>query len=58
MPKDRVLARARDLVAMLAAKSPTAMKLMWDTWMCTNDLDYRRSIESVVMASSMIGGLR
>lgn len=48
VPRDQVLSTARHFAAKFAAKSPVAMKLMRDTWMRANDLDYRRNIESVV----------
>jgi enoyl-CoA hydratase len=54
VPKERVLATARELAAVLAAKSPMAMKLMRDAWMRANDLDYRRNIESVVESMCLL----
>lgn len=47
-PRAEVLPRARALARRLAAKSPTAMKLLRDAFMRANDLDYRRAMESVV----------
>ncbi len=46
VPRAEVLPRA--LAQRLAAKSPMAMKLLRDAFMRANDLDYRRSMESVV----------
>lgn len=48
VPRAEVLPRARALAKRLAAKSPVAMKLLRDAFMRANDLDYRRSMESVV----------
>jgi len=45
---DQVMPEARKLARSLARKSPIAMKLLRDTFMRTNDLDYRRAMESVV----------
>lgn len=45
---DRVMAEARKLARNLSGKSPIAMKLIRDTFMRTNDLDYRRAMENVV----------
>ena len=39
---------ARALARRLAKKSPIAMKLLRDAFVRANDLDYRRSMESVV----------
>ena len=47
-PREEVLPRARALARRLAQKSPIAMKLLRDAFMRANDLDYRRSMESVV----------
>ena len=48
VPRDQVMPRARELARRLAKKSPIAMKLLRDAFMRANDLDYRRSMESVV----------
>ncbi len=48
VPRDRVLAEARDLAREFAEKSPTVMKLARDSFMRANDLDYRRNIENAV----------
>lgn len=48
VPRTEVLPRARALAKRLAAKSPVAMKLLRDAFVRANDLDYRRSMESVV----------
>ena len=48
VPRAEVLPKARALARNLAAKSPIAMKLLRDSFMRANDLDYRRAIESVV----------
>ncbi len=47
-PRAEVMPRARELARRLAKKSPIAMKLLRDAFMRANDLDYRRSMESVV----------
>lgn len=54
VPSDQVLDVARRYARNFAAKSPLAMKLMRDTWMRANDLDYRRSIENVVDAMCIL----
>lgn len=48
VPKDQVMQEARKLARNLAGKSPIAMKLIRDSFMRANDLDYRRAMESVV----------
>lgn len=48
LPRAAVLPRARALAAQLAKKSPLALKLLRDAFVRANELDYRRSIESVV----------
>ncbi len=48
LPREEVLPRARALAAQLASKSPIALKLLRDAFVRANELDYRRSIESVV----------
>jgi enoyl-CoA hydratase len=48
VPRAEVLPRARALAKRLAGKSPVAMKLLRDAFVRANDLDYRRSMESVV----------
>ena len=48
VPTDQVMLEARKLARDLSRKSPLAMKLIRDAYMRTNDLDYRRSMESVV----------
>lgn len=45
---DRVIDAARELAAAFAAKSPRVMRVGRDAFHRINDLDYRRSIESVV----------
>ena len=47
-PRAEVMPRARELARRLAKKSPIAMKLLRDAFMRANDMDYRRSMESVV----------
>jgi enoyl-CoA hydratase len=44
----QVMKAARELARKLAHKSPLAMKLMRDSFMRANDLDYRRAMESAV----------
>ena len=56
VPTDQVLAVARRYARKFAAKSPVARKLMRDTWMRANDLDYRRSIENAVDAMRILKG--
>ncbi|HBI21068.1 MAG TPA: enoyl-CoA hydratase/isomerase family protein [Legionella sp.] len=48
LPRDQVLAKARDLARRLAEKPPIAMRLLRDAFVRANDLDYRRAMESVV----------
>ena len=48
VPRAEVMPTARKLARRLAKKSPIAMKLLRDAFMRANDLDYRRSMESVV----------
>ena len=48
VPTDQVVPEARKLARDLSRKSPIAMKLIRDTFMRTNDFDYRRAMESVV----------
>ena len=48
VPRAEVMPRARALARRLAKKSPIAMKLLRDAFVRANDLDYRRSMESVV----------
>ena len=48
VPRAELMPRARELARRLAKKSPIAMKLLRDAFMRANDLDYRRSMESVV----------
>lgn len=48
VPADQVMEAARELAQKLAHKSPLAMKLLRDSFMRANDLDYRRAMESAV----------
>jgi enoyl-CoA hydratase/carnithine racemase len=48
VPRAEVMPAARVLARRLAKKSPIAMKLLRDAFVRANDLDYRRSMESVV----------
>lgn len=48
VPRHQVLERARELARQLASKPPYAMKMLRDSFMRANDLDYRRAMESVV----------
>ena len=48
VPREQVMPTARALARRLAKKSPIAMKLLRDAFVRANDLDYRRSMESVV----------
>ncbi|MFM9979705.1 MAG: enoyl-CoA hydratase/isomerase family protein [Burkholderiales bacterium] len=48
VPRAQVMPTARALARRLAKKSPIAMKLLRDAFVRANDLDYRRSMESVV----------
>ena len=48
VPRAEVMPTARKLARRLAKKSPIAMKLLRDAFVRANDLDYRRSMESVV----------
>ena len=48
VPRAEVMPAARALARRLAKKSPIAMKLLRDAFVRANDLDYRRSMESVV----------
>jgi enoyl-CoA hydratase/carnithine racemase len=48
VPRAEVMPTARALARRLAKKSPIAMKLLRDAFVRANDLDYRRSMESVV----------
>lgn len=48
VPRAEVMPTARTLARRLAKKSPIAMKLLRDAFVRANDLDYRRSMESVV----------
>ena len=48
VPREQVMPTARALSRRLAKKSPIAMKLLRDAFVRANDLDYRRSMESVV----------
>ncbi len=54
VPADQVMDVARRYARNFAGKSPIAMKLMRDTWMRANDLDYRRAIENVVDAMCIL----
>ena len=47
-PRAELMDRARDLAAVLAAKSPTIMALARQSWQRANDLDYRRNIENQI----------
>ena len=46
--KDQVMAKARELAADFASKSPVVMQLARDSYMRINDFEYRRAIESAV----------
>jgi len=48
VPRDKVVARARELAANFADKSPLVMKLGRDAFMRANDFEYRRAIENTV----------
>lgn len=48
VPQDQVMAKARELAADFAAKSPLVMQLARDSFMRANDFEYRRAIENVV----------
>ncbi|MBS0244574.1 MAG: enoyl-CoA hydratase/isomerase family protein [Proteobacteria bacterium] len=48
VPPDQVMAKARELAADLASKSPAVMQLARDSFMRANDAEYRRSIENTV----------
>lgn len=48
VPPDQVLAKARELAQVMAAKSPAVMQLARDSYMRVNDHEYRRAIESTV----------
>ena len=48
VPTDQVMPEARKLARSFAGKSPIAMKLLRDSFMRANDMDYRRAMESVV----------
>lgn len=48
VPQDQVMAKARELAADFAAKSPLVMQLARASFMRANDFEYRRAIENVV----------
>ena len=48
VPRDQVLAKARELAQEMAKKSPTIMRIGRDSFMRANDNEYRRTIEYVV----------
>lgn len=48
VPQDEVLETARELAASFNEKSPLVMELARDSYMRSQDLDYRRNIENVV----------
>ena len=48
VPREHVIAKARELALDLAAKSPTIMRIGRDSFMRANDNEYRRTIEYVV----------
>lgn len=48
VPRNQVLIKARELARRLADKPPIAMRLLRDSFVRANDLDYRRAMESVV----------
>ena len=48
VPRENVIAKARELALDLAAKSPTIMRIGRDSFMRANDNEYRRTIEYVV----------
>ena len=48
VPREHVIAKARELALDLASKSPTIMRIGRDSFMRANDNEYRRTIEYVV----------
>jgi enoyl-CoA hydratase len=48
VPRDQVMAKARELARDFASKSPLVMQLARDSFMRANDFEYRRAIENVV----------
>ena len=48
VPQDEVLGTARELAASFNEKSPLVMEMARDSYMRSQDLDYRRNIENVV----------
>jgi len=48
VPRDQVLAKARELAQDMARKSPVVMRIGRDSFMRANDNEYRRTIEYVV----------
>ncbi|WP_254525839.1 enoyl-CoA hydratase/isomerase family protein [Natrinema caseinilyticum] len=48
VPQDEVVETARELAASFNEKSPLVMELARDSYMRSQDLDYRRNIENVV----------
>ena len=46
--KEQVMAKAREVAADFASKSPLVMQLARDSFMRINDFEYRRAIESAV----------
>jgi enoyl-CoA hydratase/carnithine racemase len=48
VPRDQVMAKARELALDFASKSPLVMQLARDSFMRANDFEYRRAIENVV----------
>lgn len=54
VPRLEVMPRARALAQRLAKKSPIIMKLLRDSFMHANDLDYRHAMESVVETTCLV----
>jgi enoyl-CoA hydratase len=48
VPRDQVMAKARELALEMAGKSPVVMRIGRDSFMRANDNEYRRTIEYVV----------
>jgi len=56
VPAGTALARAREIAAKLAAKSPVVMKLGRDAFARAVDADYRRSVENVAETFALVAG--
>ncbi|MBT6094298.1 MAG: enoyl-CoA hydratase/isomerase family protein [Rhodospirillaceae bacterium] len=48
VPRDQVMAKAREMAAKYASMSPVIMELARDAFMRANDFEYRRAIENTV----------